>query len=132
MIGDKTAAAAREISLEAYRSGAERARQRGIIIADTKFELGFIDGELAICDEVLTPDSSRFWPVDGWKPGGPQPSFDKQPLRDWLEATGWDKSPPPPVLPHDVVGATQARYIEAYERLTGLPFSDWAGAGARW
>jgi phosphoribosylaminoimidazole-succinocarboxamide synthase len=131
MIGGTTAAAAREISLQAYKKGAERALEKGIIIADTKFELGLIDGELAICDEVLTPDSSRFWPVDGWKPGGSPPSFDKQPLRDWLEATGWDKSPPPPPLPPDVVHATRQRYIEAYERLTGLAFSDWPGSGAQ-
>ncbi len=129
LVGDKMAAAAREISLEAYRRGAERARQRGIIIADTKFELGLVDGELAICDEVLTPDSSRFWPVSAWSPGSSPPSFDKQPLRDWLEATGWDKSPPPPPLPAEVVAATRARYIEAYERLTGLSFADWPGAG---
>jgi len=124
LVGNAMAARAREISLEAYRTGADWARQRGIIIADTKFELGLIEGELAICDEIMTPDSSRFWPADSWRPGGPQPSFDKQPLRDWLEATGWDKSPPPPALPAHVVEATRARYVEAYERLTGLRFAD--------
>jgi phosphoribosylaminoimidazole-succinocarboxamide synthase len=129
LVGDKLASAAREICLEAYRVGAERAAQRGIIIADTKFELGVIDGELAICDEILTPDSSRFWPADQWQPGSSPPSFDKQPLRDWLEATGWSKSPPPPPLPADVVDATRGRYIEAYERLSGLNFADWPGAG---
>jgi phosphoribosylaminoimidazole-succinocarboxamide synthase len=129
MIGDKMAAAAREISLEAYRWGAERAAERGIIIADTKFELGLVDGELAICDEILTPDSSRFWPADQWQPGTTPPSFDKQPLRDWLEGTGWGKVPPPPALPPEVVEATSARYVEAYERLSGLSFSDWPGAG---
>lgn len=128
LVGDKLASGAREICLEAYRSGAERAAGRGIIIADTKFELGVIDGELAICDEILTPDSSRFWPADQWRPGGVPPSFDKQPLRDWLEATGWDKRPPPPPLPADVVEATRARYIEAYERLSGRSFADWPGA----
>jgi len=128
LIGDKMAAGAREISLEAYRWGAERAAERGIIIADTKFELGLVDGELAICDEILTPDSSRFWPADQWQPGATPPSFDKQPLRDWLEATGWGKVPPPPPLPPDVVAATSARYVEAYERLSGLSFSDWPGA----
>jgi phosphoribosylaminoimidazole-succinocarboxamide synthase len=127
LVGDKLASAAREISLEAYRAGAERAAERGIIIADTKFELGLIDGELAICDEILTPDSSRFWPADLWQPGAAPPSFDKQPLRDWLEATGWGKAPPPPALPPDVVAATRARYVEAYERLSGLSFADWPG-----
>jgi phosphoribosylaminoimidazole-succinocarboxamide synthase len=130
IVGDKIAWAAREISLEAYRSGAERARQRGIIIADTKFELGLIDGELSICDEVMTPDSSRFWPVDHWQPGSVPPSFDKQPLRDWLEASGWDKSPPPPELPADVISSTSSRYVDAYERVTGKSFADWPGANS--
>ncbi len=127
LVGHKLATAAREICLEAYSVGAARALEHGIIIADTKFELGLIDGELAICDEILTPDSSRFWPSDRWQPGSTPPSFDKQPLRDWLEATGWDKVPPPPLLPPDVVEATRARYVEAYERLSGLSFSDWPG-----
>ena len=127
LVGDKMASAAREISLEAYRRGAKHASGRGIIIADTKFELGLIDGELAICDEILTPDSSRFWPADRWQPGSAPPSFDKQPLRDWLEATGWEKMPPPPALPADVVEATRTRYVEAYERLSGLSFADWPG-----
>jgi len=129
LVGDKTAGMARDICLEAYRVGAEHAAERGIIIADTKFELGFIDGELAVCDEVLTPDSSRFWPVDQWAPGEVPPSFDKQPLRDWLEATGWDKVPPPPALPVDVVASVRDRYVEAYERVSGLRFADWPGAG---
>jgi len=127
LVGDKVASAAREICLEAYRLGAERARDRGIIIADTKFELGFIDGELAICDEVLTPDSSRFWPTDKWRAGTTPPSFDKQPLRDWLEASGWDKVPPPPALPPEVVSSTAQLYAEAYERLSGASFADWPG-----
>ncbi|MGC8626137.1 MAG: phosphoribosylaminoimidazolesuccinocarboxamide synthase [Acidimicrobiales bacterium] len=131
LVGDKMAARAREISLEAYRVGADWARQRGIIIADTKFELGLVDNELTICDEIMTPDSSRFWPAASWRPGGPQPSFDKQPLRDWLEGTGWDKSPPPPSLPAHVVEATRARYVEAYERLTGLRFADWPAVGGK-
>ena len=107
--------------------GSRQGGRRGIIIADTKFELGLIDGELAICDEVLTPDSSRFWPVAQWRPGSAPPSFDKQPLRDWLEESGWDKRPPPPALPPDVVAATRSRYIAAYELLTGLSFADWPG-----
>jgi phosphoribosylaminoimidazole-succinocarboxamide synthase len=127
LVGLPAATAAREICLEAYRAGAARAAERGIIIADTKFELGWIDGELALCDELLTPDSSRFWPAAAWEPGRTPPSFDKQPLRDWLEATGWDKVPPPPPLPADVVMATQTRYVSAYELLTGLSFGDWPG-----
>ncbi|MDQ1355866.1 MAG: phosphoribosylaminoimidazole-succinocarboxamide synthase [Acidimicrobiaceae bacterium] len=129
LVGAEVAKLAQEISLELYRRGAAWAAERGIIVADTKFELGFIDGELAICDEVLTPDSSRFWPVDEWEPGTTPPSFDKQPLRDWLEQTGWDKSPPPPALPDEVVAATRRRYVEAYERMTGARLADWPGAG---
>lgn len=127
ILGADVAETARTICLSAYARAAALAGERGIIIADTKFELGFIDGELAICDEVLTPDSSRFWPAERWVPGEIPPSFDKQPLRDWLEATGWDKAPPPPSLPPDVVEATRSRYIEAYERLSGRIFSDWPG-----
>ena len=127
LIGVNVAEAAREVSLAAYRRGADEAAERGIIIADTKFELGFIEGHLALCDEVLTPDSSRFWPADGWEPGRTPPSFDKQPVRDWLEAAGWDKSPPPPPLPDDVVAACRDRYVTAYERLTGLRLADWYG-----
>lgn len=130
IVGDDVAKRARELSLAAYERGAAMARSKGIIIADTKFELGFIDGELALCDEVLTPDSSRFWPVDGWEPGRTPPSYDKQPLRDWLEASGWDKTPPPPPLPDDVVAATRDRYVTAYERITGLRFAEWYGVGA--
>ncbi|MCL2394320.1 MAG: phosphoribosylaminoimidazolesuccinocarboxamide synthase [Acidimicrobiaceae bacterium] len=131
LVGGNLAEEARRISLAAYEAGAAWAAARGIIIADTKFELGIIDGELAICDEVLTPDSSRFWPADGWEPGATPPSFDKQPLRDWLEGTGWGKTPPPPPLPDEVVTATRTRYVEAYQRLTGLSFAEWPGAGGR-
>ena len=127
LAGTELAAEARRISLAAYGKAADLAAQRGIIIADTKFELGLIDGRLCICDEVLTPDSSRFWPADAWEPGRTPPSFDKQPLRDWLESTGWDKTPPPPTLPREVIDATRNRYVEAYERLTGRPFSEWPG-----
>lgn len=130
LVGVETATEARRICLDAYSKAAELAAARGIIIADTKFELGYIDGQLSICDEVLTPDSSRFWPADAWEPGRTPPSFDKQPLRDWLEGTGWSKTPPPPALPDDVVAATRARYIEAYERVTGRRFADWPGVGS--
>lgn len=128
IVGREVAEQAREISIAAYEKGADWARERGIVIADTKFELGWIDGELAICDEVLTPDSSRFWPAAEWKPGTTPPSFDKQPLRDWLAAIdGWDKTPPPPTLPDDVIEATAARYREGYERITGKTLDQWPG-----
>jgi phosphoribosylaminoimidazole-succinocarboxamide synthase len=127
LVGEEVAAKARTVSLELYTRGAELARERGIIIADTKFELGFVDGELVVCDEVLTPDSSRFWPEDQWKPGTTPPSFDKQPLRDYLETLDWDKTPPPPALPDEVVAATRDRYIEGYERITGNTFAQWPG-----
>ncbi|HEX5947641.1 MAG TPA: phosphoribosylaminoimidazolesuccinocarboxamide synthase [Acidimicrobiales bacterium] len=129
LIGESLAAKVRDVSLEIYQRGADWARERGIIIADTKFELGLIDGELVLCDEVLTPDSSRFWPTDAWEPGSTPPSFDKQPVRDYLETLDWDKTPPPPPLPDEVVTATSDRYIEAYERITGRSFADWPGAG---
>jgi len=118
---------AEEVSLAVYARAAEAAAARGLIAADTKFELGFVDGVLTMCDEVLTPDSSRFWDAETWAPGTSPPSFDKQPLRDWLETSGWDKTPPPPFLPYDVVRETHDRYVAAYERITGTPFSEWAG-----
>jgi phosphoribosylaminoimidazole-succinocarboxamide synthase len=127
LIGETLAAKVRDVCIELYRRGADWARERGIIIADTKFELGLVQGELVLCDEVLTPDSSRFWPMDAWRPGGTPPSFDKQPVRDYLDGLGWDKAPPPPALPDGVVAATSARYIEAYERITGRSFADWPG-----
>jgi len=130
LVGADLAHKARELCLAAYQRGADLAESRGIIIADTKFELGLIDGELALCDEVLTPDSSRFWPADEWEPGKAPPSFDKQPVRDALAATGWDKSPPPPPLPPAIVDATRERYVTIYERLTGLAFADWPGVQA--
>jgi phosphoribosylaminoimidazole-succinocarboxamide synthase len=129
LTGTELAEEARRISLSAYQRAADLAADRGIIIADTKFELGIIDGRLCICDEVLTPDSSRFWPADQWAPGTVPPAFDKQPLRDWLEATGWDKTPPPPSLPPEIVETTRDRYVQAYERLTGRRFADWPGVG---
>ncbi len=129
LIGEELAGRARDVSLELYRRGEQHAAARGVIIADTKFELGLVDGELIVCDEVLTPDSSRFWPADSWSPGTSPPSFDKQPVRDYLEELDWDKAPPPPPLPADVVAATHDRYVEAYERITGRRFADWPGAG---
>jgi phosphoribosylaminoimidazole-succinocarboxamide synthase len=127
LVGRNLAARAREVSLAAYSRGAARALERGIVIADTKFELGIIDGELAICDEILTPDSSRFWPADEWKPGAAPPSFDKQPVRDWAEGTGWDKESAPPPVPAEVLQATRERYVAAYEQISGLAFADWWG-----
>lgn len=118
--------AAKEASLALYRFASSYAEARGIILADTKFELGLDpDGTIVLGDEALTPDSSRFWPADSYEPGRPQPSFDKQFVRDWCEKTGWDKAPPGPELPDDVVVGTRARYIEAFERLTELPFADY-------
>ena len=128
LVGPEVADEARRISLEAYRRGCQHATARGIVIADTKFELGFIDGRLALCDEVLTPDSSRFWPAEGWSPGEVPPSLDKQPVRNFLERAGWDKTPPPPPLPPEVVAATTQRYREAYERLTGRTLDDLASS----
>ncbi|MDH4168024.1 MAG: phosphoribosylaminoimidazolesuccinocarboxamide synthase [Acidimicrobiia bacterium] len=127
LIGAELAERARDVSLELYTRGAEWAAERGIIIADTKFELGLVDDELVVADEMLTPDSSRFWPADQWQPGTTPPSFDKQPVRDHLDGLDWDKTPPPPALPADVVAATSARYVEAYERITGRRFADWPG-----
>ena len=129
LVGERLAAELRDVSLGLYRRGAEWARERGIIIADTKFEFGLVDGDLVLCDEVLTPDSSRFWPTDAWQPGSTPPSFDKQPIRDHLDRLDWDKTPPPPPLPAEVVDAASSRYVEAYERITGRSFADWPGAG---
>ena len=121
-IGKKTANELRRLSLEVYQRAADYASRRGILIADTKFEWGWFDDELILIDEVLTPDSSRFWPADLYQPGRGQASFDKQFVRDWLETTGWDKESPPPPLPAEVVERTRAKYVEAYERLTGTSF----------
>jgi phosphoribosylaminoimidazole-succinocarboxamide synthase len=119
LVGDARAAELRELTLALYRRGAEIAEAAGIVLADTKFEFGVDAGGLVLGDEVLTPDSSRFWPADSWSPGRAQPSFDKQYVRDWLTASGWDRVSPPPELPADVVAATRERYVAAYERLTG-------------
>jgi len=119
IVGDDIAGQARAASLKIYNSARDYARQRGIIIADTKFEFGLDNGKLILIDEVLTPDSSRFWPADQYQPGRGQPSFDKQFVRDYLETLNWNKTPPGPGLPPDVVAKTSATYLEAYERLTG-------------
>lgn len=122
-VGRETAEELRTRSLDLYRRGSDLALGRGIIIADTKFEWGrTADGRIILIDEVLTPDSSRFWPANEHRPGQNQPSFDKQFVRDWLEQSGWDKNSPPPELPAEIISQTRARYIEAYERLTGEPF----------
>jgi phosphoribosylaminoimidazole-succinocarboxamide synthase len=116
----------RDVSIAVYEAVAAHARERGVILADTKFELGFdADGVLTLGDEVCTPDSSRFWPADRYEVGRGQPSFDKQYVRDWAAGTGWDKSPPAPAIPDDVVAATRERYVTAYEKLAGEPFSAW-------
>jgi phosphoribosylaminoimidazole-succinocarboxamide synthase len=126
LLGPRVAAALRDATLALYSKAEGIARQRGLILADTKFEFGVdpATGALTLGDEVLTPDSSRYWDVATWQPGGPQPSFDKQFVRDWLtKESGWDRQSPPPALPADVVQKTRARYVEAYERLTGLQFA---------
>jgi phosphoribosylaminoimidazole-succinocarboxamide synthase len=123
----------RDLSLAVYEAGARHARERGILLADTKLEFGRdADGAIVLADELLTPDSSRFWPADRYEPGRGQPSFDKQPVRDWAAGTGWDKTPPAPAIPDEVVAATRARYRDAYELLAGRPLDDWlAEVGAR-
>lgn len=122
IVGADRADALRSTSVSLYSAARNHAASRGIIIADTKFELGLVDGELTLVDEVLTPDSSRFWPADDYEPGRSQASFDKQYVRDWLEASGWDKTPPAPTLPPDVIKGTSERYIQAYELITGQSF----------
>ena len=121
IVGNKIAEQVRSASLRIYNTARDYARKRGIIIADTKFEFGLLNDELILIDEVLTPDSSRFWPADQYQPGQGQPSFDKQFVRDYLETLDWNKTPPAPPLPPDVVAKSQAKYLEAYERLTGKP-----------
>jgi phosphoribosylaminoimidazole-succinocarboxamide synthase len=116
----------KDVSIELYSFAAEHARRNGVILADTKFEFGLDgDGELVVGDEVLTPDSSRYWPAEGYEPGRSQPSFDKQYVRDWASQSGWNKQPPAPAIPEDVVQGTRARYVEAYELIVGKPFQAW-------
>ncbi|HWE65408.1 MAG TPA: phosphoribosylaminoimidazolesuccinocarboxamide synthase [Acidimicrobiales bacterium] len=128
LVGAEAAESARDICLELYQRAAARAADVGFILADTKFELGYVDGVLTLCDEVCTPDSSRMWPADLVVPGTTPPAFDKQPLRDWLAAQPWDRTPPPPPLPEQVTTTLSERYVEAYERVTGLSLGDWYGA----
>ncbi len=127
IVGSELAEQARQISLDAYTRASEHAARNGVIIADTKFELGLVDGQMVIADELLTPDSSRFWPAENWNPGATPVSLDKQPVRDATEATGWDKSPPAPPLSTETIQATRDRYITAYERITGESFGQWIG-----
>ena len=126
LVGDERFAEVANVAIALYRYAADHASQRGIILADTQFEFGVDDsGRLVLADELFTPDSSRFWPADEYEPGGPQPSFDKQFVRDYCERLGWDKTPPGPELPDEVVAGTRARYVEAFERLTGIAFADY-------
>jgi phosphoribosylaminoimidazole-succinocarboxamide synthase len=132
LLGDRELAGRlRDVSIALYSFGAELATERGVILADTKFEFGLDpDGQLVLGDEALTPDSSRYWPVEGYEPGHGQPSFDKQYVRDWASSTGWDKAPPAPAVPDDVVAGTRAKYVEAYELVTGEPFDAWVARTA--
>jgi phosphoribosylaminoimidazole-succinocarboxamide synthase len=127
LVGDRSLAERlRDVSIAVYQAAADHARERGIILADTKFEFGLdADGVLTLGDEVCTPDSSRFWPADEYEPGRGQPSFDKQFVRDWASSTGWDRNPPAPPIPDEVVARTREKYVEAYERVTGESFDDW-------
>jgi phosphoribosylaminoimidazole-succinocarboxamide synthase len=128
LVGAERVHRAQTMCVDLFTRAAAALAVKGLILADTKFELGFIDGELVFCDEMITPDSSRIWPADEVHSGESPPSFDKQPFRDWLNAEGWDHTPPPPKVPDDVVAVTSARYVEAYERVTGSPIGDWYGA----
>jgi phosphoribosylaminoimidazole-succinocarboxamide synthase len=130
LVGEDLYERLRELSIAVYKYGTTVASSRGILLADTKFEFGTVDGELVLIDEILTPDSSRFWPADEYEPGTAPPSFDKQYVRQYLLDQGWNGTPPPPSLPDTVVEGTRSRYIEAYELLTGKSFNDWYGVGA--
>ena len=128
LVGAERLQRAQELCLDLFTRAAAAMADVGLILADTKFELGFVDGELVVCDEVLTPDSSRIWPADEVRSGEAPPSFDKQPFRDWLSSLTWDKTPPPPPVPDEVVATTSSRYVDAYERVTGRSLTDWYGA----
>jgi phosphoribosylaminoimidazole-succinocarboxamide synthase len=129
VLGDELYEELRSRSIDIYEKASDYAAARGVILADTKFEFGMSNGELLLIDEVLTPDSSRYWPADEWVPGIEVPSFDKQYVREWLERQPWDKSPPPPQLPTEIVEGTRARYVEAYERITGKSFDEYLSGG---
>lgn len=129
LVGDSTYEQLRSVTLSIYEHAAAHVEERGLIIADTKLEFGLIDGQVTLCDEALTPDSSRYWPADAYEPGSVMPSYDKQYLRDWLDSTGWDHTPPPPTLTDEVVANTRSRYVEAYEIITGRMFDEQSPAG---
>ena len=128
IVGDDVLARAQEICLDLFSRAAAKMAEVGLILADTKFELGTVDGRLVVCDEVITPDSSRIWPADQVHSGDVPPSFDKQPFRDWLDGQAWDRTPPPPHVPEDIVAETSSRYVAAYERVSGQRLADWYGA----
>jgi len=131
VLGDELYEKLRSASIGIYEKASDYAAARGVILADTKFEFGMSNGELLLIDEVLTPDSSRYWPADEWVPGHEVPSFDKQYVREWLERQPWDKTPPPPQLPTKIVEGTRRRYVEAYERITGKSFDEYLSGGER-
>ena len=129
LIGAATYDRVRELSLALYNFGAQHSAERGLILADTKFEFGLLDGEIVLIDECMTPDSSRYWPAESYRSGSSPLSFDKQYVRDHMEATGWNKEPPAPLMPADVIANTRSKYVEAYEMITGLSFADWYRPG---
>jgi phosphoribosylaminoimidazole-succinocarboxamide synthase len=128
MVGADRVQHAQTLCVDLFMRAAAALATKGLILADTKFELGFVDGELVLCDEVITPDSSRIWPADHVRSGETPPSFDKQPFRDWLDTQQWERTPPPPKVPEDIIATTSARYVDAYERVTDKPLRDWYGA----
>jgi phosphoribosylaminoimidazole-succinocarboxamide synthase len=128
IVGEETLQEASALCLEFFHRASEQMEKAGFVLADTKFELGWVEGELVLCDEVITPDSSRIWPASDVESGKTPPSFDKQPFRDWLSTLPWDKTPPPPTVPESVVRETSHRYVSAYEKVTGLSLADWYGA----
>jgi phosphoribosylaminoimidazole-succinocarboxamide synthase len=130
LVGAERLHRAQVLCVDLFTRAAAALAAKGLILADTKFELGFVDGEMVFCDEVITPDSSRIWPAAEVRSGETPPSFDKQPFRDWLSAQSWDRTPPPPMVPADVVATTSARYVDAYERVTGHSIGDWYGASS--